>query len=386
VPTSPERYQSPLTLWSHVWRYALCLVISGLAWGTVVQDQWETHRTLFWLDISLGVVAYPLVYFRRRWQLPVALILNTMSALSGIAAGPACLAIVSAASRRVWWQLGVLAVASLASGEIFIGIQPTEDPEAAWVDLTVNLVATVALLGWGMYIGSRRELLWTLRDQVAKAQQERDLRASQARTSERGRIAREMHDVLAHRISQVSMHANAVMFREDLTAEQMRESVAVIQEKANEALIDLRSVLGVLRDPATGELLDKPQPTYADLAELVEEARDSGMNVEYADLLDAGAPPVPEVTGRTVYRIVQEALTNARKHAPGALVSVALSGSEPEGVDILVRNPVGFGTTTPPSGLGLVGLRERAELRGGRLEYGRDGSTFVLHGWIPWET
>jgi signal transduction histidine kinase len=194
-----------------------------------------------------------------------------------------------------------------------------------------------------------------------------------------------MHDVLAHRISQVSMHANAVMFREDLTAEQMRKSVAVIQEKANEALVDLRSVLGVLRDQATGELLDKPQPTYADLAELVDEARESGMNVEYADLLEAGSP-VPDVTGRTVYRIVQEALTNARKHAPGALVSVTLSGSESEGVDILVRNPVGFGTTTPPSGLGLVGLRERAELRGGRLAHGRDGSTFVLHGWIPWET
>lgn len=368
-----------------MWRYALCLVISGLAWGSVVQDQWESHRTLFWLDIGLGLAAYPLVLFRRRWPLPIALILNAMSAFSGIAAGPACLATVSVASRRVWWQLAVLAVASLASGEIFVGVQPTQDPEAAWVDVAVNLVATVALLGWGMYIGSRRELLWTLRDQVAKAQQERDLRADQARSSERGRIAREMHDVLAHRISQVSMHANALMFRDDLTAEQMRDSVAVIQEKANEALVDLRSVLGVLRDPATGQLLDKPQPTYADLTELVDEERESGMHVEYADLLDAGAH-VPDVTGRTVYRIVQEALTNARKHAPGALVSITLSGSEPEGVDILVRNPIGFGTTTPPSGLGLVGLRERAELRGGRLDHGRDGSTFVLHGWIPWET
>jgi signal transduction histidine kinase len=385
VPTSPARYQPPLTLWSHVWRYALCLVISGIAWAGVVEGQWESHRTLFWLDLGLGAASYVLVAFRRRWPLPIALVLSTMAAFSGIAAGPACLAIVSAASRRVWWELGVLAAVSLATGEIFNRIQPTKNPEAIWVDLTVNLVVTVALLGWGMYIGSRRELLWTLRDQVEKAQQERDLRAVQARTSERGRIAREMHDVLAHRISQVSMHANALMFREDLTAEQMRTSVAVIQEKANEALIDLRSVLGVLRDPATGELLDKPQPTYADLAELVDEARESGMHLEYADVLDPG-PAVPDVTGRTVYRIVQEALTNARKHAPGALVSVTLSGSESKGVDVLVRNPVGFGTATPPSGLGLVGLRERAELRGGRLDHGRDGSSFVLHGWIPWET
>jgi signal transduction histidine kinase len=385
VPTSPERYQRPLTLWSHVWRYALCLVISGLAWGNVIEGQWESNRTLFWTDIALGVPSYVLVAFRRRWPLPIAVLLNVMAAYSGIAAGPACLATVSLASRRVLWQLAVLGAVSITAGEVFNAVQPSQDPEAAWVDLTVNLVATVALLGWGMYIGSRRELLWTLRDQVQKAQEERDLRADQARTSERGRIAREMHDVLAHRISQVSMHANALMFRDDLTAEEMRESVAVIQEKANEALVDLRSVLGVLRDPATGQLLDKPQPTYADLAELVEEARESGLHVEYADLLDAGAP-MPDVTGRTVYRIVQEALTNARKHAPGALVTVTLSGSESAGVDILVRNPIGFGTSTPPSGLGLVGLSERAELRGGRLDHGRDGSAFVLHGWIPWET
>jgi len=368
-----------------VWRYALCMLISGLAWGSVVEGQWEDHRTLFWLDIGLGAPAYVLVAFRRRWPLPIAVLLNAMAAFSGIAAGPACLAAVSLASRRVLWELAILGSVGLVGGQVFNSVQPIHDPEAAWVDITINFIVTVALLGWGMYIGSRRELLWTLRDQVEKAQRERDLRADQARTSERGRIAREMHDVLAHRISQVSMHANALMYRDDLSAEEMRESVAVIQEKANEALDDLRSVLGVLRDPATGQLLDKPQPTYADLVELVDEARESGMNIEYADLLDAGAP-VPDVTGRTVYRIVQEALTNARKHAPGALVSVTLSGSEAEGIDILVRNPVGFGSPAPRSGLGLVGLRERAELRGGRLDHGRDGSTFVLHGWIPWET
>lgn len=385
---APERYQPPLTLWSHVWRYGLCLLISALAWSSVVEGQWQDVRPLFWLDVALGTVAYPLVLFRRRWPLPVAVLLNVLAAFSGIAAGPACLATVSLASRRVFWQVAVVGLVSLTAGEIFTTTQAIHDPEAAWVDLTINFVATGALLGWGMYIGSRRELLWTLRDQVEKAQRERDLRAVQARSSERARIAREMHDVLAHRISQVSMHANALMFREDLTAEEMRESVAVIQQKANEALTDLRSVLGVLRDQETGELLDKPQPTYADLPELVEEARESGMHVEYDDLLAAaGHGAVPEVTGRTVYRIVQEGLTNARKHAPGALVSIRLSGAESEGIDVLVRNPLGFGpvVTPPSSGLGLVGLRERAELRGGRLDAGPDGSTWVLHGWIPWE-
>ena len=94
---------------------------------------------------------------------------------------------------------------------------------------------------------------------------------------------------------------------------------------------------------------------------------------------------VPDAVGRTVYRIVQEGITNASKHAPGATLSIALSGSPEDGVTVELRNPVGFGpTATPGSGLGLVGLSERAELRGGRLEHGRDGSSWVLRGWIPW--
>jgi signal transduction histidine kinase len=156
----------------------------------------------------------------------------------------------------------------------------------------------------------------------------------------------------------------------------------VIRDKAHEALTDLRGVLGVLRDGATGERLLAPQPTYADVPDLVGEAQESGLRVEFEDLVH---DPVPDAVGRTVYRIVQEGITNARKHAPGALLTVRVSGSPDDGIDVLLRNPVGFGPTrTPGAGLGLVGLTERAELRGGRLEHGRDGGVFVLHGWIPW--
>jgi signal transduction histidine kinase len=378
------RYQPPLRLRSHVWRYALCLVISGIAWGEAAPRQWEDSRGYFWLDLGLGLVAYVLVAFRRRWPLQMAVGLSAVAAFSGFAAGPATLAAVSLASRRVLWQVLLVGAVSVAAGQSFVTINPGSGDEPFWLDLTVNLVFTAAILGWGMYIGSRRELLWTLRDQVARAAEEQELRAREARTGERARIAREMHDVLAHRISQVSMHANALVFREDLTAEQMRDSVAVIQEKANEALTDLRNVLGVLRDP-DGALLDKPQPGFPDLPALVGDVRADGMTVTYDDRVAAGAQ-VPEVAGRTVFRIVQEGLTNARKHAPGAAVSVEVSGSEADGLEVLVRNPIGFGPSgMPGSGLGLVGLRERAELSGGRLEARMDVSTFELRGWIPWD-
>jgi signal transduction histidine kinase len=191
-----------------------------------------------------------------------------------------------------------------------------------------------------------------------------------------------MHDVLAHRISQVSMHAGALAFREDLTPDEVRSSAAVIREKAHEALTDLRGVLGVLRS-TDGEPALAPQPTYADLGELVEEARQGGLHVDFHDQVDA-ATEVPDVVGRTVYRIVQEGITNARKHAPGTLLTVELSGSPDDGLDVVMKNPLGFGSATPGAGLGLVGLTERAELRGGRLQAYRNGAHFVLHGWIPW--
>ncbi len=238
------------------------------------------------------------------------------------------------------------------------------------------------MLGWGMYIGSRRELIWTLRNRAERAEAEQELRVAQARSQEQARIAREMHDVLAHRISQISMHAGALAYRDDLTAEEMRASAAVIRDKAHEALNDLRGVLGVLRDgtPASGCWRhSRRTPTCPCL---VYEAVESGVRVELEDLV---AEPVPDAVGRTVYRIVQEGITNVRKHAPGALLTVRVSGSPEDGIDLLLRNPIGFGPShTPGAGLGLVGLAERAELRGGRLDHGRDGSTFVLHGWIPW--
>ncbi len=376
--------------YGYLWRHVLALLVSAAVWGEAVQDQWNDHRGLFWLDLAVGVLCYAIVPLRRRLPMPIAVLTSALGAVSGLAAGPATWALVSLATRRVLWQLGVVGAISVAAGQVYAtgGVLTVEsgDHEAIYlVDLSVNTVVTVALLAWGMYVGSRRELLWTLRDQVRRAHEEQELRTREARTAERGRIAREMHDVLAHRISQVSMHANAVMFREDLSTEQMRQSVRIIQEKANEALVDLRSVLGVLRDPASGALLDQPQPTYDDLPGLVAEAREAGAEVVYRDSVAADGE-VPEQAGRTVYRIVQEALTNARKHAPGAAVDVRLAGSCADGIDVRVSNPLGFGLPRAAgSGLGLVGLRERAELAGGRLEHRIDGTSFVLQAWIPCE-
>ncbi len=381
---TPEEYSPPLTVWGHAWRMLAMLAVAAVAWTPMAEEQ-SKQEELFLLDVVLALVAFVAVFFRRRWPVQIAVFTGVLSAFSGLAAGPAVLAAVSVATRRRLWQIGVVAVVSLAAGQTVVHIQPVQADEPAWLTLTVNTIFIAGALGWGMYIGSRRELLWTLRHRAERAEAEQGLRVAQARANERARIAREMHDVLAHRISQISMNAGALAFREDLTAEEMRTNAAVIQSAAHDALTDLRGVLGVLRDVRTGEPLDQPQPTYADLPQLIAEAQESGLSIQYTDHVHADQGSVPDVVGRTVYRIVQEGITNARKHAPGARLTIEVSGSPDFGVDVVLRNPLGFGpTATPGSGLGLIGLSERAELRGGRLEHRRDGAMFVLRGWIPW--
>ena len=376
----PQEYQPRLTPWGHVWRLALCLSVSAVGWFPIVEHQTEVQWAA---DVALGVLSYVLVFgFRRRWPVVVALLACLACAASGTASGAAMLASVSVATRRRWREIALIGSVGFAAAQFFVTWQPGSNEEPIWLMLTINAVATAAMLAWGMYVGSRRELLWTLRHRAERAESEQALRVAQARTNERAQIAREMHDVLAHRISQISMHAGALAFREDLAAPEMRSSAAVIQEKAHEALTDLRGVLGVLRD-ADGELTLAPQPTYADLGALVAEARDSGLNVSFDDRVDAAAE-VPDAVGRTVFRIVQEGITNARKHAPGSQLSITVTGSPDSGLDVWMTNPLGFGSQTPGAGLGLVGLSERAQLRGGRLEHRREGASFVLHGWIPW--
>jgi signal transduction histidine kinase len=374
----PEAYQPRLTPWGHVWRTAAVLVISGAVWLTVAERQGER---LFLLDVGLGALALGLSFFRRRWPVPVAVVTCAFTSVSALASGPATLASVSVATRRRWAEVVSVSAVGMAAAHVFPFVQPVED-EPLWLTFTVSLLATAAMMAWGLYVGSRRELMWTLRHRAERAEAEQELRVAQARSNERQRIAREMHDVLAHRISQISMHAGALSFREDLTAEEMRSSAGVIQTQAHEALTDLRGVLGVLRDG--DRTAGAPQPTYADLAALVDEARQAGTGVTLVDRL-APEAPVPDAVGRTIYRIVQEGMTNARKHAPGTTLTIELSGSPEEGATVLMRNPLGFGpTATPGSGLGLVGLTERAELSGGRLEHGREGTTWVLRAWIPW--
>jgi signal transduction histidine kinase len=388
VPFSPSQ-QPRLTWWSHTWRTVLVLAISGSALATMAEDERPVADLLVAVDAVLGLAAFVLVFFRRRWPVPVAVATTLASGVSGLAAGPALLALVSLATRRRWREIVPVALLGLLSGVAYALTWPGAviAGGGTWDVLFqagIGVPFTAAFVAWGLYVGSRRELLWTLRDRAQRAEEEQATRVAQARTAERTRIAREMHDVLAHRISLVTMHADAMVFRTDLDAEQLRTSAEVIQESSHRALVELREVLGVLREDAGDAAPERPQPGARDVPAMVQELVADGVRVDAR--LEADLDGVPDTTGRTLYRVVQEGLTNARKHAPHSRVALTVTGRPGTGLDVEVSNPLGPGdrSSAPDSGLGLVGLAERATLAGGRIEHGTVEGRFVLSAWLPW--
>jgi signal transduction histidine kinase len=176
--------------------------------------------------------------------------------------------------------------------------------------------------------------------------------------------------------------------RPDAGPEVVEHSATLIRETAGAALEDLRSVLGVLRDDTSETGADlAPQPQLRDVPRLVASSSAAGVGVTLVDELPD--EPVPELTGRTVYRVVQEALTNVHKHARDAATTVRLAGRPDDGlvVEVVNMRPVSAESLLPGAGVGLVGLGERVGLAGGTLDAGRtDAGGWRVRAWFPWPT
>ena len=362
------------------------VAIGGL-WLVVVRSQWGPVETLFWLDVALGVVSVGAMHVRRHRPFAVTVLTATATAFSVSAAGAWMVCQVSLATRRRWREILPTAALAVLTSQVFYVVQPV--PPVSWVaNLVITSLMTGVLIAAGMYVGARRDLLASLRDRAERAEREQDLQVATARAGERTRIAREMHDVLAHRMSLVALHAGALAYRTDLGPAEMRETAGVIQTNSQRALADLREILGLLRDPERGiDATDhRPQPILGDLDTLLDDERAAGADITLlVDLEDVDQ--LPESTGRSAYRIVQEGVTNARKHAPRAPVTVELTGRRGSGLHLCVSNPVRVGIESGGgTGFGLVGLAERAAASHGSVEHERtaDGR-FVLRAWLPWD-
>ncbi|MFG2102558.1 sensor histidine kinase [Micromonospora echinaurantiaca] len=370
---------------------ALVWVLLSAADAASPEPSYALNTGPSWLeevDAVCGLAAAAGLWVRRRWPVGLAVATLPLSAFSVTASGALLIIIFTLTVHRpIPLAAGVTGVHLLTA---FGYYQLRPDPAMAfWPAMIWTVLVLVAVLAWGMFVRARRQLVVSLRERAERAEAEQQLRVAQARQLERTRIAREMHDVLAHRISLLSLHAGALEFRPDAPPEEVARAAGVIRGSAHAALQDLREVIGVLRaETGAGQEPERPQPTLADLPALVEESRVAGVRVSVRDLVGA-AERLPAAVGRSVYRIVQEGLTNARKHAAGAAVTVDLAGAPGDGLTVEIRNrwPVG-GVTDPEipgAGTGLVGIAERVHLAGGRLEYGRDDTgDFRLAAWLPW--
>jgi signal transduction histidine kinase len=275
-----------------------------------------------------------------------------------------------------------VAVADVVAGWVFWLVYPGNNGVS--LTLTVNIAIAAAVTAWGALIQSQSALLDAYRERAERAEEERTLREEHIRVTERTRIAREMHDVVAHRISLVALHAGGLEVAPRHGEDGVGEAAALIRTSAVQALNELRSAIGVLRQDEPRSL---DQPGLDRLGDLVEEARAAGQEVALSvdPALESTGPASTVAAGRDVYRIVQEGLTNARKHAPGAPVRVSLarSGEEVE-VDVLNASTTGS-LGVPGSSSGLIGLVERATLAGGTLSHGFSArGEFELRARLPW--
>lgn len=388
-------------IWAGSWRLAVAtltgLVLFALVVPTFGDAGWSDARlgATILIDVAAGIVALALVPFRHRAPLVVTLLVVALSAVSTLGAGAAVLVVVSLATRRRATEIALASAVMLAATLFSDWLTRTDDGSPMWQIALVAVIGTALLDAVGIGIGQRRALLASLRERAALLERDQQLLADRAREQERAHLAREMHDVLGHRLSLVTLHAGALEYRGTaLTPEETAEAAAIVRAEAHAALTDLRDVLGVLRDPAAAGGDDvtgtaPPQPTLTDLPALLDEARRAGAAVTVTDTV-SDPSVVPAAVGRHAYRIVQEALTNARRHAPGQPVAVAVAVRTVLGpaLRVVVTNPLGpaapAATTGLSGGHGLRGLAERARLVGGTFRAGAVDGTHAVEAVLPW--
>ncbi|MGW0792422.1 sensor histidine kinase [Streptomyces sp. NPDC002911] len=363
----------------------LCAAGFGMLALAAIEADPTTPDGVVLADSLIGAMSCCALWARRRWPIGVAVALTVLSLVEPVAAGAMLISLFGLAVHRPFKP-----VAFVGAGALVIAAgQPMLRPEpgTSFVASTIfGALLALLVLSWGMVVRSGRQLVVSLRERARRAETEAALRAEQAQRLAREAIAREMHDVLAHRLTLLSVHAGALEFRPDAPPAEVGRAAGVIRDSAHEALQDLREIIGVLRAPGEGDEGNRPQPTLVTLGALIEESRSAGMEVTLENTL-ADPAQAPPAAGRTVYRIAQEALTNARKHAPGASVRVTVAGGPGDGLSIEVGNPAPADPfePVPGSGQGLIGLTERASLAGGSLEHGpRSDGGFMVRARLPW--
>ena len=308
-------------------------------------------------------------------------------ASDSLAALIALAALAAARRDRLLWLAGALTYAATTFAVWRdAGWHPQVTIAGTWIPATMPgkligvLVTAAVLTAVPLTVGVLRG---TRADLKQRELREAALRDEMTRQEERSRIAHEMHDVLGHRLSLLSLQAGALEVTDQAAASAVARTV---RTTAKQSLDDLRQVIGVLRDGRDFQLSAGPAPTLTDLPTLVAETRQAGVPVNVTVLLDeAGNAPAP--LGMAVYRIVQESLTNVLRHAPGAPADVTVRGGPGGGVTLEIVNPLVPAAPNPGTRTGLTGISERVTALGGNVSAGpTPEGTFAVRAWLPWQS
>src|SRR6516225_7007323 len=344
--------------------------LAGASWWPVHPDK------LAWAMLVLQALADASLVVRRRAPILVIAILTGFTLAISLLISPAG-ALTPAHAGNVWAPYGIVLAAYgpfyyckdrraafAAVGVMTLVAARVWDPSVSVITGAVLRTAVGPLLA--LYFITRHEMLQALRDRAERAERERDLLAEQARAEERARLAGEMHDVVTHRVSLMVLQAGALGIT--ATDEATRQAAEELRAAGCQALDELRDLVGILRTEPESD----PTPSTSGLPALIAESTAVGTPAELAE--DGDPALASPVVGRTAYRIVREALTNVRKHAPGAHVVVRVSYGESQ-VRVSVGNtaapvPAASGLAATGSGLGLASLRQRIELVHGTLQAG----------------
>lgn len=337
-------------LWSVLLELAL---IAAAAVESLTTLEWATP----W-ESGLAIAAAVGLIFRRRWPwLSLLLAVPAFTLNLATLAGLASLFSVAVRERRRWRLVTTGAVVFVLAAVPWWG---WTSPNYTILSIVYAALYAAAPIAFGLLVRTRRELFDRIHDLEQIRRSERARIASDVLVEERTRIAREMHDVVSHQVSLIAVQAGAIQVQ---TEEPGTKRMAVtIRSLASRTLDELRDMVTLLR-AETGHAPLAPQPTVDDLDRLI---ADSGIDVTSAIELPDGLPAPVQ---RAIYRTVQEGLTNARKHAPGAAVDVRAEASADE-VTVTIRNDRPARTSDSSwssAGHGLVGLSERAELLNGSL-------------------
>ncbi|MET7647885.1 histidine kinase [Streptomyces sp. NPDC005426] len=330
---------------------------------------WRRRRPMAVLAATGGLAVVELVAI----DPPAPVVMSTVIALYTVAART---------DRPTTWRVGLLTMAVLTAAAMFFGSAPWYSQE------NLGIFAWTGMAGAaGDAVRSRRAFVGAIRERAERAERTREEEARRRVAEERLRIARDLHDVVAHHIALVNVQAGVAAHVMDKRPDQAKEALAHVREASRSALNELRATVGLLRQSGDPTAPTEPAPGLAVLDALLETVRRAGLPVEVA--CAAEGPPLPAAVDLAAYRVIQEALTNVRKHAgPGAKAEVSVVRVGATAEVMVLDNGRGTadraGGDLAGGGHGLLGMRERVTALGGTLTAGpRYGGGFRVHAILP---